>query len=248
MGKEINYPIRINKYLSYNDVCSRRQADRFVEDGKVFVNGQPAELGQKVQKEDIVTLADDIQDHEEHFVYFAFYKPKGVVSVNPQRDEEGVADYFDPKEDVSPVGRLDKDSEGLLFLTNDGRIVHEMLHPDKAHEKAYTVQVNKPIDGIFKDNMESGVDIEGYTTKPATVHILDDHTFRIILTEGKHHQIRRMTAALGYAVESLKRTRIMNIELGDLPPGAAREITEDELDTLFAHINVERSAKKENGK
>lgn len=236
MNKKITYPIRINKYLSYKGYCSRRQGDRFVEEGKVFINGKPAELGQKVRQGDTVELADDVQSHTESYVYYVFNKPKGVVSTNPQRDEKSFRDFLDLPEDVAPVGRLDKESHGLLFLTNNGQIVNKMLNPKFDHEKEYAVTLNKEIKGNFKNRMENGVDIEGYTTKPAQVNITGDTTFNIILTEGKKHQIRRMVTALGYEVKDLKRTRIMNIKLRNIAPGEGRELTEKEREELLSSL------------
>lgn len=236
---EISYPIRVNKFLAYRGLCSRRQADRFVKEGSVLINGKPAELGQKVQEGDTVELADEVSKHSDNYRYVLFNKPRGVVSHTPNESEKGVRDFFNPDEaTLSPVGRLDKDSEGLMLLTNDGRIVNPILHPDHEHEKEYEVTVNKPIDPNFISQISSGVDIEGYTTKNAQARMTGKQSFRIILTEGKHHQIRRMVTALGYEVESLQRARIMHLELGKLQPGNARELSNQEKEELFKKLDI----------
>lgn len=234
----MDYPIRINKYLKEKGCCSRRQADRFVERGLVRVNGTPAELGQKVYEGDIVELVGAAAQHSDQFEYWIFNKPPGVVSVNPQRDEHGVHDIVNLPSDTAPVGRLDKNSRGLLFLTNDGRIVNRILNPKFEHEKEYIVNVNKPLTEYALRSLTEGVDIEGYITKPAVVKKQAERRFSIILTEGKKHQIRRMAAALGYEVEDLKRIRIMNITLGNLQEGSARRLKQHEKETLFERLGL----------
>lgn len=242
---DIEYPIRINRYLYLEQYCSRRQADRFIEKGQVLINGKKAVLGQKVNKEDKVEVKGAVKKAKENFLYFIFNKTKGIVTTNPQRDEQGIEDVFKPASmnqppnlRVSPVGRLDKDSHGLVFLTNDGRIVNPLLSPDFNHEKEYIVRLNKDIKPSLKNKMEKGIDIEGYVTKPAKVRIMDTRRFRIILTEGKKHQIRRMATALGYEVTDLKRTRMMNIKLGNLEKGTGRELTKKEASELLKSLGI----------
>lgn len=235
----IEYPIRLNRYLYLNNYCSRRQADIFIEKGLVKINGKTAVLGQKVEKKDIVDVDTHIKKQKENFVYFIFNKPKGIVTRNPQAGEKAIADVWPKAQKLHPIGSLDKASEGLVFLTNDTRIVDRMLSPKYHHEKEYRVRVDKHINGYFAQKMEHGVNIEGYTTKPCKVEVTGDQSFKIILTEGKKHQIRRMCAALGYQVRELKRTRIMNIKLGtQLRPRTGREVTVTEKMELLKSLGV----------
>ena len=229
----IEYPVRINRYLKLQGISSRREADRLIEAGQVLVNGEPAVLGQKIEKDDEVKVSFRAQKKLQDRTYVVFNKPRGVVSVNAQRDEKDFRDFGKFPADIAPVGRLDKDSHGLLFLTNDGRIVNRMLNPEFDHEKEYEVRVNKSVTEQFIKRMSKGVNIEGYMTKPAVVTKTGETTFRIILTEGKKHQIRRMATALGYEVLDLKRTRIMNITLGDLKEGSWRNLSKSEVSTLL---------------
>lgn len=222
--EKITYPVRINRYLFLKGYCSRRKADRFIEEGLVKINGKKAELGDKVQQGDHVEVAKRVSDDAKKYIYVAYYKPRGIVSHNPQKGEKSIEDIatFPRSQTLSPLGRLDKESEGLMILSNDGRIVDRLLNPKYAHEKEYVVTVNKPINGMFLKKMASGVNIEGYITKPAKTSRVNPKTFTIILTEGKKHQIRRMCAALGYTVTKLKRTRIANITLKGLKPNTFR--------------------------
>ena len=234
----ITYPMRLNRHMYLEKICSRREADRLIEAGQVFVNGKKATMGQKVQKTDEVTLDKKVQKKQEKKVYVAFNKPTGVVSHNPQLGEKSAEEYLQHVSvKLSPLGRLDKASHGLMLFSNDGTIVDKLLNPKYEHEKEYVVEVDKRIDKIFLTKMQSGVDIEGYTTKPAKISKLDPRKFRLVLTEGKKHQIRRMTAALGYQVKSLKRERVQNIRLGKLKSGAYREITGLELLDFLKSIN-----------
>jgi 23S rRNA pseudouridine2604 synthase len=234
--EKITYPIRINRYLFLKGFCSRRKADKLIEEKKVFINGKVAPLGAKVSEKDTVTLAESIKKLPSTYKYFAYYKPKGIVSNNPQRDEKGVSDVSGLGKAFVAIGRLDKDSYGLMLLSNDGRIVDRALNPKYDHEKEYVVKVDKKINARFLHRMRTGVDIEGYTTKPADISKVNENTFRIVLTEGKKHQIRRMAMALGFQVVDLKRVRIMNIKLGSLKRGATREITGDERETLLSSL------------
>ena len=222
--------MRINKYLAHTGVASRREADDLVAAGKVQVNGQKAKMGQTVVESDSVTVLGKTKAKS----YYAYYKGRGVITHSPGENEVDIAtrlakDYGITH--VSPVGRLDKDSEGLMILSNDGRITGPLLDPESDHEKEYDVLVDKPLSGMFKRAMENGVDIEGYQTKPATIkaNSKNDKRFLLTLTEGKKHQIRRMCAALGYQVQSLKRVRILNVELEKLKPNQYRKLTGDEL-------------------
>ncbi len=227
------YPMRINKYLALKKYCTRRDADALIEKGKVFINGRRAVLGDKISENDVV----DVKFRQKKFTYIAFNKPRGVITHSPQEDEDSIADVF-PLKDVFPVGRLDKDSYGLIILTNDGRIVDPLLNPDSSHEKEYEVTCLSKLPANFKKNMERGVDIGGYVTRPCYLTILGNRRFSILLTEGKKHQIRRMCGAFGQSAIDLKRTRILNISLGDLRTGEHREITGNELQVFLKTLGM----------
>ena len=207
------YPMRINKYLAWKKISTRRGADDLVEKKKVFINGKLAVLGSKVNEKDLVEVKGAKQ---KEYLYFAYNKPIGVETSSPRKD-------------LFPLGRLDKNSHGLLILTNDGRITDQLLNPKYFHEKEYIVKTSNKLRSSFKQKIEFGVNIEGYITKKCKVAIVNNFTFRIILTEGKKHQIRRMCSALFQEVSDLKRERIMNIKLGNLKPNAFREIKGEEL-------------------
>lgn len=231
--------MRINKYLAHSGVASRREADDLVAKNKVLINGKPAEMGQQVNEGDEVEMVGKTKSKS----YYAYYKGRGIITHSPAEHETDIATRL--AEDygithVAPIGRLDKDSEGLMILTNDGRITGPLLNPESGHEKEYEVTVDKPLSGMFKRVMESGVDIEGYTTKPAKVvaNTKNDKRFNLTITEGKKHQIRRMCAALGYQVQDLKRVRICNIELGKLKPNQYRKLNGPELQELLAELGV----------
>ena len=200
-----------------------------IQKGKVRVNGNTAVLGTKISKSDVVEIVGSVRAHGLEYRYFAYNKPKGVVSSAPQGNEETGKNFF-------PVGRLDKNSRGLLVLTNDGRIVDRLLSPKYAHEKEYVVSVDKKLRTSALHSLQKGVRIEGYRTKPAVVTKINDRTFSIVLTEGKKHQIRRMTMAIGYQVTDLKRVRIMNIRLGSLKEGTSRELGSKERETLLVSL------------
>lgn len=214
------YPMRINKYLALKKISTRRGADALVNDRKVFINGKLAVLGSKVKETDTVEVrgAKPVA-----YKYYAYNKPIGIETDSPQ-------------EGLFPLGRLDKASHGLLILTNDGRITDALLSPKYFHEKEYVVKTSNKLRGSFKDKMEAGVNIEGYKTKPCKVEIINDFTFRVILTEGKKHQIRRMCSALFQEVADLKRERILNIKLGSLKPKGIREIKGKELSTFLDQV------------
>jgi len=230
--------IRINKFLADRHLFTRRQADEMVKAGHILINGRTAVLGEKVCKSDQVTVQGGMRS-KKSYVYLAFNKPKGIVSHSPQKGERGIMDVFKYKQKIFPVGRLDKNSQGLLILTNDGRITDRMLNPDYYHEKEYIVRVDRTISPGFIKNMEHGVAIDEYVTRPSKAKKIDNMTFSIILTEGKKHQIRRMCEKLERAVLDLKRVRVMNVELGNIKPGTARKIEGSELDMFFRLLGIE---------
>ena len=234
--------IRINKYLSEAGICSRREADRMIEEGRITVNGKKAESGQKVSLEDEV-YADNIPVHKnEKKVLLLFNKPRGIVcSTKQQFDETTVTDYLDYPLRVYPVGRLDKESQGLLLLTNEGDLVNKIMRAGNYHEKEYFVTVNKPVDREFVRRMSKGVPVLDTVTRPCRVVQTGECSFRIILTQGLNRQIRRMCEALGYEVKELRRVRIMNIELGNLKPGEYRKVTDQELNELYELIRDSKS-------
>ena len=230
--EKINYPIRINRYLFLKKYCSRREADRLIEKKEIKINGKIAVLGQKIEKDDKV----EIKTAKKKKVYLAFNKPKGIVTHNPVKGQKGIDDILNYKTKIFPLGRLDKDSHGLIILTNDGRITNALLNPNKKHDKEYLVIVDKRIDLNFIKQIEKGVDIGNYHTKPAKIKKVAPRKFYITLTEGKKHQIRRMCSALKYEVKDLKRTRIMNIQLKNLKHGKFREIKNDELKEFLSNL------------
>lgn len=222
--------IRINKYLSEVGYCSRRAADKLIEQGRVRINGQVPEMGTKVQKGDVITVDDQpIGTPQEEFIYLAFNKPVGIVCTTDHiREKDNIIDFINHPKRIFPIGRLDKPSEGLIFLTNDGDIVNKILRARNHHEKEYLVTVNKPITKDFIQKMSNGLPILGTRTRKCVVRQTGSHTFTIILTQGLNRQIRRMCEYLDYRVSKLKRTRIMNIQL-DVPVGQWRYLNEDEI-------------------
>lgn len=229
--------MRINKYLSSAGIVSRRGADKWVEEGRVTINGQTAELGSRVSDEDDVRVDGKPVKTEQQLVYIALNKPVGITSTTERHIKGNVVDFVNHPLRIFHIGRLDKDSNGLLLLTNDGDVVNEILREEHGHEKEYIVTVDRPITENFINNMETGVDILGTTTKPCTVKQLGPRKFNITLTQGLNRQIRRMCAALGYHVQTLQRTRILNIHLGKLPIGKWRDLTSAELDEMFKMMN-----------
>jgi 23S rRNA pseudouridine2604 synthase/16S rRNA pseudouridine516 synthase len=234
---------RINKYLSEVGYCSRREADRLILEGKVTINGKISEIGAKVEESDQVEVKGkriEISMRQKN-IYLAFNKPVGIVCTTDRKVEpNNVIDFINYPKRIFPIGRLDKLSEGLIFLTNDGDIVNKILRARNNHEKEYIVKVNRPINSDFIQSMSSGVEILGTITKNCFVKQLGSKKFKIILTQGINRQIRRMCEALGYRVESLKRVRIMNIKL-DLPKGEYREFSKEEL--LELNTLLENSSK-----
>ena len=231
--------MRINKYLAHQGIASRREADVLVAAGKVLINGVKARNGDQVTETDKVELLGATKTKS----CLAYYKGRGIITHSPSEKEVDIAqrllkDYG--IDNVAPIGRLDKDSEGLMILSNDGRITGPLLDPESDHEKEYEVMVDKAIGGMFIKAMTAGVDIEGYRTKPAkvTAHKTNDKKFTIILTEGKKHQIRRMCAALGYQIQALKRVRIMSIKLDKLKPNQYRKIAGPELKDFLKELGL----------
>jgi 23S rRNA pseudouridine2604 synthase len=235
---DITWPMRINRYLALNNYASRREADALIEKGVVLINGKKAKIGDKVQENDVVTVDAKVQAIGKKYVYFAYHKPRGIVTHSPKDGQRSIAEVTYTADDVFPVGRLDKNSRGLIILSNDGRITDKLLNPEREHEKEYVVTVNKPITNIFLKVMRQGVQLEDFKTKPCVVEKKDETTFHITLTEGKKHQIRRMCTALGWEVVDLKRVRIMNIKLATLATGQQRKIQGAELEMLLKSLGI----------
>lgn len=229
--------MRINKYLSSAGIVSRRGADKWIEDGRITINGHLAELGSRVNDGDDVRADGKRVQLEEQLVYIALNKPVGITSTTERHIKGNVVDFINHPLRIFHIGRLDKDSDGLLLMTNDGDIVNEILREEHGHEKEYIVTVDQNITQSFINKMESGVEILDTTTKPCKVKQLGPKKFNITLTQGLNRQIRRMCSALGYNVKSLQRTRILNIYLGDLPIGKWRDLTKDELTEMFKMMN-----------
>lgn len=231
-----NEGIRLNKYIASSGLCSRREADTLIESGKVTINGEPAVQGSKVMDGDIVLVNGRKVTPDDDMVYIAFNKPLGVTCTTDKRDPSNIIDYIGFDERIFPVGRLDKNSSGLILLTNDGSIVNKLLRAENGHEKEYLVTVNRPYDKNFIRSMESGVPVLGQLTLPCKLKPAGDKTFKIILHQGLNRQIRRMCEHLGYKVTRLKRIRFMNIDLGDLETGKWRYLTSSEKKELLKDI------------
>ncbi len=226
--------VRINKYLSEAGVCSRREADRQIAAGNVTIDGITAETGARVQAGQTVCVGGKPVAKEEEMILLAFHKPVGIVCTAEKREKNNVVDYINYPKRIYPVGRLDKDSEGLLLLTNNGDIVNKIMRAGNLHEKEYLVTVNRPVTESFLRGLSGGVPLVelGTTTRKCFVEQTGKRQFRIILTQGLNRQIRRMCEYFGYRVEKLVRTRIMNIELGDLKSGTYRTVTKEEYREL----------------
>ncbi|NJB85327.1 23S rRNA pseudouridine2604 synthase [Lewinella marina] len=216
--------ISLNKYVAETGICSRREADRWIEAGRLAINGTIAVKGNRVEEGDRVTLDGQPIGRRPPPVYLAFHKPAGVTSTTDPKDPDNLIDFINYPERIFPVGRLDKASTGLLLLTNDGDIVNEVLRVENNHEKEYIVTVDQPVTDRFVRKMAGGLPILGTRTNPCEVERIGPRAFRIVLTQGLNRQIRRMCELLGYRVLTLKRIRIMHIELGDLPVGQYREM------------------------
>ena len=225
--------VQINKYISSSGYCSRREADKYIEQGRVLLNNELAVPTSKVFPGDWVTVdSERIKIKREQGIYIAFNKPIGITSTTDEKDKTNIIRFINHPKRIFPIGRLDNPSEGLIFLTNDGDIVNKILRAGNRHEKEYIVTVDKPITPDFIQKMRSGVRILGTVTQKCFVKQEGSNRFRIILTQGLNRQIRRMCEVLGYNVETLKRTRIMSMTLGGLPPGKWRYFTAAEIGTI----------------
>ena len=230
--------VRLNKYLSDAGVCSRREADKLIESGKVFVDGKRAETGMKVSEGQVVKVGKkEIQPkNKDEMVLLAVNKPVGIVCTEEKREKNNIINFLKYPTRVTYIGRLDKDSEGLLLMTNNGDIINKMMRSGNQHEKEYKVTVNKPITPEFIERMANGVPILDTVTRKCKVEQIGKYKFRIILTQGLNRQIRRMSEYLGYKVTKLERVRVMNIELGNLKPGEYRKVSKEEIAELYELI------------
>lgn len=233
-----NSSIRLNKYISESGICSRRDADRYIEQGNVFINGKRATVGAQVFAGDVVKVNGQLIEprNEEDLVLIALNKPVGIVTTTEDGERDNIADFVNHSKRIFPIGRLDKDSQGLIFLTNHGDLVNKILRAGNNHEKEYLVTVNKPVTDEFIRGMGAGVPMLGTVTKKCKVKKEAPFVFRITLVQGLNRQIRRMCEHFGYEVTKLERTRIMNVSLKGLPLGEWRDLTDDELIELFKLI------------
>ena len=240
---EIRDEVRLNKYISETGFCSRREADKLIEQGRVKIEGVKATTGMKVSKGQSVSIDGKSLKVENELVYIALNKPVGITCTTESKIKGNIVDFINHEKRIFPIGRLDKDSQGLIFMTNDGDIVNKILRAGNNHEKEYIVTVNKPITDEFIKGMSNGVPILGTVTKKCLVKKESKNSFRIILTQGLNRQIRRMCEYFGYEVKKLERIRIMNVSLGNLKMGSWRYLTKKEL----AEINrlTENSSKTE---
>ena len=223
--------INLNKYISSSGVCSRREAEKFIKEGRITINGKKTQLGNRVGKKDVVKFDGRLVEPKNITLYIALNKPVGIVSTTDDREPNNIVQHVNYPERLFPIGRLDKPSEGLIFLTNDGDIVNKILRAGNNHEKEYFVSVDKSITDDFIASMGGiGIPILGTVTKKCKIEKVSDKIFKIVLTQGLNRQIRRMCEYLDYEVTKLKRTRIMNVELGYLQSGDWRELTEDEIE------------------
>lgn len=232
--------MRINKFLAETGIVSRRGADKWIEEGRVTINGELATVGSKVEDGDHVCVDGKPVQKVEQLVYIALNKPVGITSTTEKHIKGNVVDFVNHPLRIFHIGRLDKDSEGLLLLTNDGDIVNEILRAENHHEKEYVVQVDKPITEQFLKKMAAGVEILDTKTLPCRVEKVSNYVFKIILEQGLNRQIRRMCSALGYSVKRLQRIRIMNIHLGNLKVGQWRDLTEKERTELFKLLHYKQ--------
>lgn len=233
-----NSTTRLNKYISESGICSRRDADRFIEQGNVFINGKRATVGDQVSDGDVVKVNGQLIEPRdaEDLVLIALNKPVGIVSTTEDGEKDNIVDFVNHSKRIFPIGRLDKDSQGLIFLTNHGDLVNKILRAGNNHEKEYLVTVNKPVTEEFIRGLGAGVPMLGTVTKKCKVKKESTFVFRIILVQGLNRQIRRMAEHFGYEVTKLERTRIMNVSLKGVPPGEWRDLTDDELIDLFKLI------------
>jgi 23S rRNA pseudouridine2604 synthase len=241
---------RLNKYISESGICSRREADRYIEQGNVFINGKRATIGDQVAPGDVVKVNGQLIEprEAEDLVFIALNKPVGIVSTTEDSERDNIVDFVNHSKRVFPIGRLDKDSQGLIFLTNHGDLVNKILRAGNDHEKEYLVTVDKPVTDEFVRGLGAGVPILGTVTKKCKVRKEAPFVFRITLVQGLNRQIRRMCEHFGYEVMKLERTRIMNIGLSGLPLGEWRDLTDDELVALFKLIENSSSEAKPKAK
>lgn len=232
MEKSNENSINLNKYISSTGICSRREAEKLIIGGKVTINGKPTQLGNRVFDGDVVKINGKPLQAKPKTRYIAFNKPIGIVCTTDSKERNNIVKYINHPERLFPIGRLDKPSEGLIFLTNDGDIVNKILRAGNNHEKEYIVSVKQQITSEFIQKMGSGIPILGTITKKCAVEKMNDFTFKIVLTQGLNRQIRRMCEYLEYDVTKLQRTRIMNVDLGNLKIGEWRELTTSELDKI----------------
>lgn len=239
---------RINKYLADSGYCSRREADRLVAQGRVLIDGRVAVMGDRVSQGDRITVNGKSMNGDGEKVYILLNKPRGIVCTADPRERYNVVDYLNYPVRVYPVGRLDKDSEGLILLTSDGNIVNRLLRAAGGHEKEYEVSIDKKVTDDFMKKMSAGVPVLDRVTLPCKIWRTGEKSFNIILVQGLNRQIRRMCEYLGCRVTSLRRVRIMNIELGDMQPGDWRHLTQRELDGLLGALREkERAAAEKSG-
>lgn len=229
-------PVRLNKYLSEAGVCSRREADHLIASGRVTVDGRPGETGMKVWPGQRVCIGKKVVSRQEEMVLLAVNKPVGIVCTEERRERNSIIRYLDYPVRITYIGRLDKDSRGLLLMTNNGDIINQIMRSANRHEKEYKVTVDREVTRDFLDRMAAGVPILDTVTRPCQVQKIGKYTFSIILTQGMNRQIRRMCEALGYQVKDLVRTRILNIRLGNLKEGEYRQVTDEELNELYEQI------------
>jgi 23S rRNA pseudouridine2604 synthase len=232
------YPIRINRYLALQHYSSRREADKLIEKGLVTINGVLAKVGDRVLEGATVEVNGKLKQAWKKYRYFLYYKPAKIVTHTSMIGQKSIRDVSGLPEDVFPVGRLDRLSQGLMLMTNDGRVTDKLLNPEYAHEKEYVVRVNKTVNTFFLRWMSEGIQLEDFKTKPCIVTKVDDDVFKIILTEGKKHQIRRMCTALGYEVRDLKRIRIMDMRIGLLKPGQYKELRGRQLTEFLISLGI----------
>lgn len=236
--------MRLNKYLSDSGYCSRREADRLIESGRVYINNMKANMGQKVYDGDIVSVDGKEIKSQDRFILIALNKPEGIECTTDRKNKDNIVDYVGMKERVFPIGRLDKNSCGLILLTNKGEISDKMMRGSNGHEKEYIVTVNKPITDDFIAKMSNGIHLIDKehnidtVTKKCKVYKINNYNFGIVLTQGINRQIRRMCKALSYNVMKLKRIRVMNIQLSKLPEGKYREVSDDEIKELFSKLGM----------
>jgi 23S rRNA pseudouridine2604 synthase len=235
---------RLNKFISETGICSRREADLFIEQGRVIVNGQKVTLGTKVSSADVIKVNGQLLKNKAEAVYLAFHKPVGISCTTDQKDKDNIVAFINYPNRIFPIGRLDKDSEGLIFLTNDGDIVNKILRAGNQHEKEYIVTVNKSITNSFVQKMSRGVSILDTVTRKCFVEKIGQNTFKIILVQGLNRQIRRMCEVLGYKATRLKRTRIMNVTLTDIAPGKWRYLTDTEKKILLQLVTNSTKTKE----